>query len=112
MMKSDYLENSTIPEQIYQRFVNDINSGKLAAGERLPGERQLAEIHGTGRSSMISALRLLQNKGYIERLPMRGTFIRKDAQKITSEIRILCPLPEAEMSPEKLGFANFLVDSV
>lgn len=110
-MKSDYLKNTTIPEQIYQKFVDDIDSGKLAAGERLPGDRQLAEMYGAGRSSMISALRLLQNKGYIERLPMRGTFVRKDARRITSEIRIFSPLPETEMSPEKLGFANFLVDT-
>ena len=110
-MKSNYLENTTIPEQIYKKFVDDINSGKLAAGERLPGDRQLAEMHGTGRSSMISALRLLQNKGYIERLPMRGTFVRHDAKKITSEIKIFCPLPEVEMSPENVGYGSFIVDT-
>lgn len=110
-MKSDYLESETIPKRIYRKFVANINSGKLVAGERLPGDRQLAEQYSTGRSSMISALRLLQQDGYIERLPMRGTFVRKDAKRITSEIKIFCPLPEVEMSPENVGYANFIVDT-
>jgi DNA-binding LacI/PurR family transcriptional regulator/DNA-binding transcriptional regulator YhcF (GntR family) len=110
-MNDTYSECETIPEQIFRRFVENINSGNLKAGERLPGDRQLAEQYGTGRSSMIAALRMLQDKGYIERLPMRGTFIRKDAKKITSEIKIFCPLPEVEMLPEKVGYASFIVDS-
>jgi DNA-binding LacI/PurR family transcriptional regulator/DNA-binding transcriptional regulator YhcF (GntR family) len=110
-MDNNYSDNETIPERIYREFVENINSGKLTAGERLPGDRQLAQQYNAGRSSMIAALRMLQQKGYIERLPMRGTFVRKDAQKITSQLKIFCPLPEVEMSPENIGFGSFLVDS-
>lgn len=110
-MKDNSLENETIPKRIYRKFVDNINSGKLTAGERLPGDRQLAEKYGAGRSSMISALRLLQEDGYIERLPMRGTFVRKDVKKITSEVKIFCPLPELDMSPENIGYANFIVNT-
>ncbi len=107
MIKS-FSESETIPERVFREIVSDINSGKLKSGERLPGDRLLAEQYGAGRSSMISALRLLQQKGYIERLPMRGTFVRKDVRKATSEVKICFPQPELTMLPEHLGYPNFI----
>ena len=100
----------TVPERIFQSIVEDIDCGKLLPGARLSGDRQLAEQYSAGRSSMIAALRLLQQKGYIERLPMRGTFIRKDVRKIATEVKIFCPLPEV-MLPENIGYASFIVDT-
>ncbi len=109
MIKS-FSESETIPERVFREIVSDINSGKLKSGERLPGDRLLAEQYGAGRSSMISALRLLQQKGYIERMPMRGTFVRKDVRKATSEVKICFPLPELTMLPERLGYANYIAN--
>lgn len=110
-MTDNYLNCETIPERIFQSVVEDIDCGKLLPGTRLSGDRQLAEQYGAGRSSMIAALRLLQQKGYVERLPMRGTFIRKDVSKITTAVKIFCPLPERMMLPENVGYASFIVDT-
>ena len=109
-MMNQYQDAQTLPERIFKRMVDDIDSGKFCPGGRLPGDRQLAELYGAGRSSMISALRLLQQKGYIERLPMRGTFVCKDVRKVTSEVKLFCPFPERAMLPENVGYSSFIVD--
>jgi DNA-binding LacI/PurR family transcriptional regulator/DNA-binding transcriptional regulator YhcF (GntR family) len=109
---NDNLQNGdTIPKRIFQAMISDIENGKLAPETRLPGDRKLSEQYGTGRSSMIAALKMLQEHGYIERLPMRGTFIRSDARKISNEVKLFCPLPERAMLPENVGYGSFVVDT-
>ncbi len=101
----------TIPERIYAEIAAAIANGDLKAGEMLPGDRILAQRYQVGRSSMISALKMLETNGFIERLPMRGTVIRNDAKKVLSEVRIFCPLPELPMSPDSLGYANLIANA-
>ena len=108
---TEYPKYETIPEKIFRLIAAKIQSGELRAGDRLPGDRQLAEEYEVGRSSMIAALQLLQQKGYIDRIPMRGSFVRRNVEKITGEVRIFAPLPEAVMLPEQIGFANFVAEN-
>ncbi|NLK84032.1 MAG: GntR family transcriptional regulator [Lentisphaerae bacterium] len=108
---TEYPKYETIPEKIFRLIVAKIQSGELCAGDRLPGDRQLAGEYEVGRSSMIAALQLLQQKGYIDRIPMRGSFVRTNVEKITGEVRIFVPLPEAVMLPELIGFANFIAEN-
>ncbi len=53
---------------IEQRIVD----GSLRAGDRLPGERDLAELLGVSRNSVREALRALESVGIVERGPGRG----------------------------------------
>jgi GntR family transcriptional regulator len=45
-------------------------------GERLPTERSLCEEFGVSRITCRHAVRLLQERGLVERFPGRGTFVR------------------------------------
>jgi GntR family transcriptional repressor for pyruvate dehydrogenase complex len=54
-----------------------ILAGRLAAGAKLPSERQLAERHGLSRPVVREALRSLVERNLIEIQPGRGAFVRR-----------------------------------
>jgi GntR family transcriptional repressor for pyruvate dehydrogenase complex len=52
-------------EQVYDQLLEAMLSGRVANGERLPGEVDLAASFGVSRSTVREALRLLQNERLI-----------------------------------------------
>ena len=61
--------------ELYRKMLQLIKEGEFAYGDMLPGEEYLAELTGTGRSSVRSALMLLCEDGYTETRRGRGTFV-------------------------------------
>ncbi|MCJ8332629.1 MAG: phosphonate metabolism transcriptional regulator PhnF [Epibacterium sp.] len=64
---------------------NDIRTGRLSAGDRLPTETQLAAQFKIGRHSVRRALETLARDGKISIEQGRGTFVA-DAPRLTYEI--------------------------
>jgi DNA-binding FadR family transcriptional regulator len=62
-------------EQIAERLADDIRSGALAPGERLPSERHLARTLEVSRASVREALASLQLQGVVETRHGAGTFV-------------------------------------
>jgi len=62
-------------ERIASRLAEDVRSGALAPGERLPGERELARRLGVGRSSVREAIAALQVDGVVVTRPGSGTYV-------------------------------------
>src|SRR3954469_11890039 len=60
-------------EQIAERLAADIRSGRLAPGERLPSERELARALEGSRASVREALAALQLRGVVETRAGSGT---------------------------------------
>ncbi|WBA16598.1 MULTISPECIES: GntR family transcriptional regulator [Salinivibrio] len=60
---------------IRQQLLEQINSGQLDPGQKLPSERQLAEAFHTTRVTLREALAVLEAEGRIYRLDRRGWFI-------------------------------------
>ena len=56
---------------------NQIMSGDLPSGARLPALRELAKELGVARMTVIQAMNTLEEEGLIERHPGRGTFVRE-----------------------------------
>jgi GntR family transcriptional regulator, transcriptional repressor for pyruvate dehydrogenase complex len=52
-----------------------IRDGILVAGDRIPAERELAELVGVSRGSIREALRELELRGMLDRRPGRGTVV-------------------------------------
>lgn len=52
-----------------------IRDGSLVAGDRIPSERELAELVGVSRASVREALRELELRGMLDRRPGRGTVV-------------------------------------
>lgn len=53
----------------------EIHIGKYATGERLPSERELADIYNVSRDTVRKALQTLELSGEIERIGGAGTFV-------------------------------------
>lgn len=66
-------------EQIATRLREEIASGALAPGSRLPGERELARALEVSRPSVREAIGSLQNAGLVETRAGAGTYVTADA---------------------------------
>ncbi|AIQ42779.1 trehalose operon repressor [Paenibacillus sp. FSL R5-0912] len=61
--------------QIYNEYSNQIHSGQLLPGTKLPSESELAEAYCTSRETVRKALNLLFREGYIHKIKGRGSFV-------------------------------------
>ncbi|HVC82961.1 MAG TPA: FadR/GntR family transcriptional regulator [Chloroflexota bacterium] len=75
-MQAPRILKTRIYEQIVLQLQEEILSGRLAAGDRLPPERDLALRFRVSRASIREALSVLQSRGYIESRQGGGTRIR------------------------------------
>jgi GntR family transcriptional repressor for pyruvate dehydrogenase complex len=62
-------------EDIVGQIKNLIKKGKLKSGDRLPPERELAEIFQVSRNSVREAIRALEEKQLIRSMPGDGTYV-------------------------------------
>ncbi|MBE6406121.1 MAG: GntR family transcriptional regulator [Lentisphaerae bacterium] len=62
-------------EQISGTLAEEIRSGKLPAGKKLPGERKLSIRFDASRGTINEALNLLARKNLIERVPQSGSYV-------------------------------------
>ena len=79
--------------RISQLMVDLIESGALAVGERLPAERELAELLGVSLAPVRQAILDVVNKGLLVRGRGRGTFVRSPG--LDEKISILHSLTES-----------------
>lgn len=64
---------------------NEILSGTLKQGQKLPPERELAEKLGVGRTSVREALRVMEIMGLIESIQGAGNYIASNFEKSITE---------------------------
>lgn len=69
------IERASVKDQALAQLKQFIASEGLAAGERLPSERELARQLGIGRNSVREALKVLEALGIVESRVGEGTFI-------------------------------------
>src|SRR5260370_3532143 len=69
----------TVAEDVADRVRRLIHDGALSAGDKLPGERDLAADLGVARVSVREAIRLLTESGYltVRRGAGGGTFVAR-----------------------------------
>ncbi|WP_293818262.1 GntR family transcriptional regulator [uncultured Parolsenella sp.] len=85
------LSNSSdrpIYEQISSQVRAQILSGALAAGERLPSIRALADGLGVSAITTKRACSDLEAEGLISTVPGRGTFVSKTSNELLRERRM------------------------
>lgn len=79
------VKKETLTEQIMNQLAEQITSGELRPGERLPDERSLAEMFGVTRSRIREALRALSLIGLIDIRPGGGSFVSEQSAQIPKE---------------------------
>ena len=75
MVPLDVQSERPLYEQIYQYIKEEIREGRMAAGERLPSTRVLAQNLKVSRSTTQLAYDQLLAEGYAEAFPCRGYFV-------------------------------------
>lgn len=71
-IKLESLTRPSTHELVVDRLRQEIYEGRLRAGDRLPGERQLSEMLDVSRPSVREALRVLQAQEILESHPGTG----------------------------------------
>ncbi len=66
-----------VSDQIFERIRDHIFRGQLMPGQRVPGERQLAESFGVSRPTIREAMHKLLDRGLIEHHRGVGAFVRQ-----------------------------------
>lgn len=61
--------------------------GELRVGDQLPSERELSEMFGVSRTAVRDAVNVLREKGLVEVLPGKGTFIANVADRSSEVVR-------------------------
>ena len=61
--------------RIYQDLLDKLNDGEFGAGERFPSEYELVKQYGVSRGTVLQAIKLLIQKGYLVREQGKGTFV-------------------------------------
>ena len=59
---------------LMEELKQDIFSGRIAPGEKLPSENQLTQNYGLSRHTVRKALNILEQEGYVEACHGKGTF--------------------------------------
>jgi len=73
-------EPGRISDRVADRLLARIASGEWAPGQRLPGERQLAEDMGVSRVSVRAALQTLKTQGFVDAVQGGGTRVVANTQ--------------------------------
>lgn len=69
------LSDRRASDTVAARLEQLISDGKLVPGQRIPPEREVAEMFGVSRSTVREALNQLSLEGLIDRRPGRGTIV-------------------------------------
>ena len=70
------LNTPTLKQNCTQAIMSKIISDELKPGDRLPPERELAEMMGISRSSVNQSVLELESMGFLNIQPRRGTVVR------------------------------------
>ena len=82
-------------EKVIDYIQGEILKGDLKRGEKLPPERELAELLGVGRNSVREAMRTLSLMGFISSTQGAGNFVSCHLEKTLAECtRLLLRLYE------------------
>ncbi|HVA89054.1 MAG TPA: FadR/GntR family transcriptional regulator [Chloroflexota bacterium] len=88
-MQARHILKTRLYEQIVLQLQQEILSGSLAPGDRLPPERDLAARFKVSRASIREALSVLQSRGFLESRQGGGTIIRA-----TPDTELAAPLAD------------------
>lgn len=74
-----------VSTEVSRRLLSYLLSGAVEPGDRLPSERQLAEVLGVGRSVVRESLKALTLLGLIDVRQGDGTYLRRPASALVAQ---------------------------
>lgn len=77
-MKVEQIKSNSAPERVVNQFLDNLETGEMQAGQKLPTQDKLSEMFGVGRSSIREAMNALAMMGYVEIIQGKGSYIKKE----------------------------------
>ncbi|MGE8293147.1 MAG: PLP-dependent aminotransferase family protein [Sphingobacterium sp.] len=85
IIKIDRRKEDAVYIQIVYQFINAVKRNLLEDGDLLQGSRKIATELKVHRKTVVAALAELQEQGWVEILPNRGTFV-KNPERVTPAV--------------------------
>lgn len=107
LINIDYRKKISIYEQIVNEIERYVSLGALKEGEKIPSVRALALDLGVNPNTVKKAYDILEEKGIIETLSTKGTFIVENTNLIKKEREkeLLAIIKEKVGELENLGLS-------
>ena len=100
----DTSKKEPLYEQIYNSIKEEIITGVLPFGARLPSARRLSKHLDVSRNTVDTAYAQLCAEGYIESKPKRGFFVCQVEELAELHIPVKIEEEEEEIRPEKIPY--------
>ncbi|WP_308501550.1 FCD domain-containing protein [uncultured Alistipes sp.] len=78
----NHSRSSSQVETVLKYIKDELYSGRLQPGERLPAERRLAERLGVGRAHVRAAFQKLEFYGIVQTFPQSGTVVAQEKMQV------------------------------
>ena len=88
-MTAPPLQRTSAADEVFHILHEQILSGKLKAGDKLPSQEKLAKQLGVSRATLREAMRVFENQGLIHRRQGVGTFVVPPSQIIETGLEVL-----------------------
>lgn len=103
MWKINKQDKTPLYQQITSQIIQAIQQGQLMPGDKLPPERQLSQLYGVNRSTVVRALEELVSLGWITRKQGSGTRVAQgrwgSRQLLMNQWRALLSSPFLKEDP-------------
>jgi len=66
---------NSLYEGLYSKFTDEIRTGRLKAGSKMPSVRRCAEENGVSKNTVLGAYSLLLSEGYISARERSGYYV-------------------------------------
>ncbi|MEV4936777.1 winged helix-turn-helix domain-containing protein [Streptomyces zaomyceticus] len=76
--KPDLTSHVYVYLQVVHHIADEIRTGRLPVGARLPAERDLADQYGVAVNTIRRAVRELRDHGLVITVPIKGTFVKAE----------------------------------
>jgi GntR family transcriptional regulator of arabinose operon len=84
-------EGQPLHKMIYQKLLEEIQTGVYKTGDRLPSEAQLCERFQASRITVAKAFQSLQRDNLVRRRPGSGTYVEQPAEQTSLKFGLLIP---------------------
>lgn len=99
--------SDSLYHHLYQCIKNDILSGELSAGTKLPSKRSFAKNLGVSNITVENAYAQLQAEGYIYSIAKKGFYVRE-----ISDLTLPVSAPNANLPEKNISRRQYVADFV
>lgn len=89
--------------QVANSIIEEIHSGRLAPGQKLPGTRKLGALLKLNRNTVVAAINELCSQGWIESSMHKGTFVSAKLPQVEYKALPAKELPDGKKSAIRIN---------